>query len=137
MRIWLKVLGLCLPLVSACEAAIPEHDPQLAWVDVASSGRYTLSAMRLDGEKQKDARYFHMKPGAHRLELRLGRERAGRGNGSDWQHCRILLDYDNFQAGQRYDIFVVLMGHGVRVWLRDAQGRRIKESRNPVCGSQY
>lgn len=116
---------------------MPEPDAETAWVDVRGRAGYTLSAMRLDGKKVTDARYFKVEQGSHSLELRLGRERRGQSAGSSWQHCRVNLVYEHFAAGQHYDIFAVLLGHGVRVWLRDGQGERIVESRSVRCGSQY
>lgn len=132
----LSVLLLAM-LASGCEAALPEHDPAMAWVDVYGRAGYSLSARRLDGAKVDDARYFQLEPGRHRLELRLGYERRGSSSGSQWRHCRVEFDYENFVAGERYSIFAVATGFTVRVWLRDGSGKRILESRSVRCGSQY
>lgn len=128
---------LLIIVVSGCEAALPEHDPTMAWVEVQGRAGYSLSARRLDGVKVDDARYFQLEPGRHRLELRLGYERRGSSSGSLWRHCRVELTYPDFAAGKRYSIFAVATGFTARVWLRDAEGKRILESRSVHCGSQY
>ena len=134
-----RILGVLLLaiLASGCEAALPEHDPAMAWVEVHGRAGYSLSAMRLDGAKVADARYFQLEPGRHQLELRLGHERRGSSSGSQWRHCRVVFDYEDFAAGERYSIFAVAMGFTVRVLLRDGEGKRILESRSVRCGSQY
>ncbi|TDQ37355.1 hypothetical protein DFQ45_108135 [Thiopseudomonas denitrificans] len=124
-------------LTSGCEAVLPEHDPAMAWVDVAGRAGYSLSARRLDGVKTSDARYFQLSPGRHQLELRLGYERKGSASGSQWRHCRVEFDYAGFAAGQRYSVYAVATGFTVRVWLRDQSGERVLESRSVRCGSQY
>lgn len=135
-----KILALtvCLmTVVTGCEAALPEHDPALAWVEIRGRAGYSLSAWRQDGKKVTDARYFQLEPGRHRIEVRLGHERKGNRSGSQWRHCRILFDYEGFAAGARYDIYAIAMGHTVRAWLRDDAGKRLQESRSVRCGSQY
>lgn len=134
-----KVLsvGLLAVLAGGCEAALPGHDPAMAWVDVAGRAGYSLSARRQDGVKVQDARFFQLTPGRHRLELRLGYERKGSASGSQWRHCRVEFDYAGFAAGQRYSVYAVATGFTVRVWLRNQKGERILESRSVRCGSQY
>lgn len=132
----LSVLLLAM-LASGCEAALPEHDSNMAWIEVQGRAGYSLSARRLNGAKVNDARYYQLKPGRHQLELRLGYERRGSSSGSQWRHCRVDFDYADFAAGERYSIFAVATGFTVRVWLRDGSGNRILESRSVRCGSQY
>ena len=110
MKTLLFLLAAVLPCLQACEAALPEQDASSAWVDVKSRAGYTLSAMRLDGEKLRDGRFYQLSPGAHRLELRLGYARKGMGGGSDRLYCRVELDYGRFAAGQRYNIHAIAMG---------------------------
>ena len=123
--------------ISGCEAALPEKDPAMAWVDVKGRAGYSLSAKRLDGELHGDGRHFQLQPGRHLLELRLGYERKGSGTGNQWRYCRIEIDYPDFAAGQQYSLYAVATGHTVRAWLRNAEGKRLQESRPARCGSQY
>lgn len=124
---------LLLATLAGCEATLPEKSPAMAWVDVSRRAGYSLTAKRLDGKLLSDGRYFQLQPGRHLLELRLGYERHGSGTGSQWRHCRIEIDYSDFVAGQQYSLYAVAMGHSVRVWLRNADGKRLQESRAARC----
>ncbi len=130
--LWLALLATGL---SGCEAALPDQNPDMAWVKVSGRAGYSLSASRLDGTRLNDARYVQLTPGRHLLELRLGYQRKG--SDSSRHYCRIEIDYAGFSAGSQYDIHAVAMGHTVRAWLRDGQGERLVESRPARCGSQY
>lgn len=123
---------------SACAAPLPEHDPNMAWVDVQAQAGHQLSAQRMDGSKVNDARYFQVSPGAHQLQVRLTYDHGGGSRTGDSQRrCRVDIPYADFQAGQQYSIRALAKGWTVRLWLYNSAGQRIIES-NPVrCGSQY
>jgi hypothetical protein len=64
-------------------------------------------AQRLDGKNLNDGRFFQVPPGSHELMVRFDFEvNTGTGfGGLDQTHdrtCFMTLQYDNFQAGQRY-----------------------------------
>lgn len=122
---------------SACAAPIPEHDPNMAWVDVQAQAGHQLSAQRMDGDKVNDARYFQVSPGAHQLQVRLTYQHNGNRIGDSERHCRVNITYADFQAGQRYSIRALAKGWTVRVWLYNTAGQRIIESKSVRCGSQY
>lgn len=122
---------------SACAAPTPEHDPNMAWIDVQAQAGHQLSAQRMDGSKVSDARYFQISPGAHQLQVRLTYERGGSNTVDSQRRCLVDITYPEFAAGQRYSIRALAKGWTARVWLYDSAGQRIVESKPVRCGSQY
>lgn len=45
-----------LALLGACAGPVPQHDPQMAWVELYTQASYTLLAQRLDGKVLRDGR---------------------------------------------------------------------------------
>ncbi len=135
----LRVVSSVVLLIacSACAAPLPEHDPNMAWVDVQTQAGHRLSAQRMDGSKVNDARYFQISPGTHQLQVRLTYDRGGNSTGDSQRRCLVDIAYTEFQAGQRYSIRALAKGWTVRAWLYDADGQRIIESKPVRCGSQY
>ncbi|MCK9535950.1 MAG: hypothetical protein M0Q98_14875 [Pseudomonas sp.] len=136
---WLKAISGAALLIacSACAGPLPERDPSMAWVDVQAQAGHQLSAQRMDGEKVTDARYFHISPGAHQLQVRLTYEHGGRNTGDSQRRCLVDIAYPEFAAGQRYSIRVLAKGWTVRAWLYSSDGERLIESKPVRCGSQY
>ena len=135
----LKIISGAALLVtcSACAAPLPEHDLDMAWIDVQSQGGHQLSAQRMDGAKVDDARYFQTSPGEHELQMRLTYDRSGSATGDSQRRCRINITYAGYQAGQRYSIRALAKGWTVRAWLYSSDGQRLIESKPVRCGSQY
>ena len=129
--------GLLLVVSSACAAPLPEHDPNMAWVDVRTQAGHQLSAQGLDRKKVNDARYFQITPGAHQLQVRLSYDQGGSRTGDSQRRCLVDIVYDGFQAGQRYSIRALAKGWTVRAWLYDSEGQRLIESKPIRCGPQY
>lgn len=136
---WKKIVSgaLLLLISSACTGPVPEHDPNMAWVDVRNQAGHHLSAQRVDRSKVSDARYFQVSPGAHQLQVRLTYDQGGSRTGDSQRRCLVDIAYDSFQAGQRYSIRALAKGWTVRAWLYNAAGQRLIESKPIGCGSQY
>lgn len=136
---WRKVVSSATLFIvcSACAAPLPEHDPNMAWIDVTSQAGHRLAAQRMDGNKVTDARYFQVEPGAHQLQMSLVYERGGRNAADNQRRCRVDIAYSEFAAGQRYSVRALAKGWTVRVWLYNAAGQRLIESKPIRCGSQY
>jgi len=131
---WVAVLVVtCL----ACAAPLPEHDPNMAWIDIQARAGHQLSAQRLDGRRVDDARYVQVSPGAHQLQVRLIYNRGSSRTGESQRRCLIDIVYPEFVAGERYRIQGVAQGWMVRAWLYGSDGQRIVESLPVRCGSQY
>lgn len=136
---WLKFISSAALFIacSACAAPLPEHDPNMAWIDVQVQANHRLSAQRMDNVKVDDARYFQVSPGAHQLQLRLTYDRGSSNGGDNQRRCQVEIAYPEFVAGQRYSIRALAKGWTVRAWLYNADGQRIMESKPVRCGSQY
>ena len=130
-----KIIGSAALLIacSACAAPLPEHDPDMAWIDVQSQAGHRLSAQRMDGNKVNDARYFQVSPGEHQLQMRLTYDRGG----DSQRRCLVDVVYADFQAVQRYSVRALAKGWTVRAWLYSSDGQRLIESKPVRCGSQY
>ena len=91
-----------------CASPLPAVDPQMAWVDFAtpSPGGKLLMAERLDNQRLSDGRYFQVTPGSHELRVRFDFEVMGGGSGLMSapleRLCYLTINYDHFEAGQRY-----------------------------------
>ena len=135
----LKIISGAALLVtcSACATPLPEHDLDMAWIDVQSQAGHQLSAQRMDGAKVNDARYFQVSPGKHELQMRLTYDRGGSTTGDSQRRCRVNMTYADYQAGQRYSIRALAKGWTVRAWLYSSEGQRLIESKPIRCGSQY
>ncbi|MDM1708097.1 hypothetical protein [Thiopseudomonas alkaliphila] len=131
----ISILGwLCSVLaLNACAEPVPEHDPQLAWIDVVSAPGVRVAAMRLNNQILRDARYFQVAPGAQRLTVRISYDRGGQGMDSQ-RRCDAVLEYDAFMAGERYQIKARANGWFVSAWLEDAAGQRLKNFNKAECG---
>ena len=122
---------------SACAAPLPEHNTDMAWIDVQSQAGHRLSAQRMDGNKVNDARYFQVSPGEHRLQMRLTYDRGSNSTGDSQRRCLVDIVYADFQAGQRYSVRAMAKGWTARAWLYSSDGQRLIESKPIRCGSQY
>lgn len=134
-----KIIGSVAVLIvcSACAAPLPEHDPDMAWIDVRSQAGHQLSAQRINSTKADDARYFQVDPGAHQLQMRLTYDRGGSNTGDSQRRCLVDIDYADFEPGQRYSVRALAKGWTVRAWLYSSEGQRLIESKPTRCGSQY
>lgn len=134
-----KIISSAVLLItsSACAAPLPEHEPDMAWIDVQSQAGHRLSAQRMDGSKVNDARYFQGSPGRHQLQMRLTYDRGGNNTGDSQRRCLVDVDYADFQAGHSYSVRALAKGWTARAWLYSSDGQRLIESKPVRCGSQY
>ena len=128
--------------LSACASTpIPPADPQQAWVDFATPtpGAKLVMAQRLDGKNLNDGRYFQVPPGNHELMVRFDFEVfAGGGLGSGLSQpqdrtCFITVQYDQFEAGQRYRLEGRSLGFTPNIRLYNAQRQLLAEERSVNC----
>lgn len=128
--------------LSACASTpIPPADPQQAWVDFATPtpGAKLVMAQRLDGKNLNDGRYFQVPPGSHELMVRFDFEvYAGGGLGSGLSQpqdrtCFITVQYDQFEAGQRYRLEGRSLGFTPNIRLYNAQRQLLAEERSVNC----
>ncbi len=136
------LLPLAAIFLSACASTpIPPADPQQAWVDFATPtpGAKLVMAQRLDGKALDDGRYFQVPPGSHELMVRFDFEVfAGGGlssglNQPQERTCFITLQYDQFEAGQRYRLEGRSLGFTPNIRLYNAQRQLLAEERSVNC----
>ncbi|GGJ93215.1 PA0061/PA0062 family lipoprotein [Pseudomonas matsuisoli] len=133
MRVFLP---LCLLFgVSGCGLMMPAHDPSQAWVELTNDN---LAAIDVDQRALDDDRYFQVTPGRHELGVRYAFEVSASniGNGAEPlpRDCRITVQYDHFDAGERYRL--VTGQYGFRPWARlyDGRNRVIAQGQERGCG---
>ncbi|QHF42289.1 hypothetical protein PspS35_00225 [Pseudomonas sp. S35] len=139
----MRQLLLCVAIVfiGACTSTpLPAADPQQAWVDfITPTPRAKLvMAQRLDGKNLNDGRYFQMPPGAHELMVRFDFEvpaGAGLGGMTEMQErtCFMTLQYDHFQAGQRYVLEGRSLAFTPNIRLYDSSRQLLAEERSVNC----
>ncbi len=131
----LPYLLLALPL-SACAAALPQADPQQAWIELYSTPGNTLMAQKLDDKKVADGRYFQVSPGSHELKARFQFEVENGGGtlGNPRQiTCHLKVKYD-FVAGQRYRIEARPVAMSTQAWLYAMPRKALKQVSVERCG---
>lgn len=139
----MRQLLLCVAAVfiSACTSTpVPPADPQHAWVDFATPtpGAKLVMAQRLDGKNLNDGRYFQVPPGSHELMVRFDFEVPTGGSlGSFGQTadrtCFITLQYDHFEAGQRYRLEGRSLAYTPNIRLYNAARQLLAEERSVNC----
>lgn len=135
------LLPVAVLLLSACTSTpLPAVDPQQAWVDFTTPtpGAKLLMAQRLDGKNLNDGRFFQVPPERHELMVRFDFEvPTGGGFGGLGQTaertCFITLQYDHFQAGQRYVLEGRSLAYTPNIRLYNAARKLLAEERSVNC----
>ena len=128
------LLTVAALFLSACASTpIPPVDPKQAWVDFATPtpGAKLVMAQRLDGKNLPDGRFFQVPPGSHELMVRFG-SLNGFGQTSD-RTCFITLQYDHFEAGQRYRLEGRSLAFTPNIRLYNAARQLLAEERSVNC----
>lgn len=137
-QLLLSVVALFL---SACASTpVPPVDPHQAWIDFATPtpGAKLVMAQRLDGKSLPDGRYFQVPPGSHELMVRFdfevptGGSLNGFGQTAD-RTCFITLQYDHFEAGQRYRLEGCSLAFTPNIRLYNAARQLLAEERSVNC----
>ncbi|MFL1550100.1 hypothetical protein B7453_06085 [Pseudomonas sp. IB20] len=127
--------------LSACALTpIPPADPHQAWVDFSTPtpGAKLVMAQRLDGKNLNDGRFFQVPPGSHELMVRFdfevptGGSLGGLSQTQD-RTCFMTLQYDNFQAGQRYVLEGRSLAFTPNIRLYNAARQLLAEERSVNC----
>lgn len=103
------MLLLAVSVAAGCQAPMPAVNPQNARVDFSTPfpNDRLLLAERLDKQRLSDGRFFDVTPGSHELIVRFDFEVAGGGGtgmmgGPSVRVCYLTINYEQFEAGQRY-----------------------------------
>lgn len=122
-----------------CTSPLPAVNPQMAWVDFATPvpGGKLLMADRLDNQRLSDGRYFQVTPGSHELRVRFDFEVFGGGPGllntPLERICYLTINYDHFEAGQRYLLEARSIAFSPSALLYNAKREIVAEDRESYC----
>lgn len=134
------MLLLAAGVVAGCQSPLPAVNPQMAWIDFSTPfpNDKLLMAERLDKQRMRDGRFFQVTPGSHELVVRFDFEVPGGGgmgmmSAPTERLCYLTLNYDHFEAGQRY----VLEGRSIAFTpgarLFNAKREIVAEDREANC----
>lgn len=122
-----------------CASPLPAVNLQMAWVDFAtpSPGGKLLMAERLDNQRLRDGRYFQVTPGSHELIVRFDFEVFSGGlglmNAPLERLCYLTINYDHFEAGQRYLLEARSIAFTPSARLYNAKREIVAEDRLTTC----
>ncbi|AWM89575.1 hypothetical protein DJ564_01525 [Pseudomonas sp. 31-12] len=134
------MLLLAASVVAGCQSPLPAVNPQMAWIDFSTPfpNDKLLMAERLDKQRMRDGRFFQVTPGSHELVVRFDFEVPGGGgigmmSAPVERLCYLTINYDHFEAGQRY----VLEGRSIAFTpgarLFNAKREIVAEDREANC----
>jgi len=134
------LLLLAAGAFAGCQSPLPAVNPQMAWIEFSTPfpNDKLLMAERLDNQRLRDGRFFQVTPGSHELIVRFDFEVPGGGslgvmNGPSERLCYLTINYDHFEAGQRY----VLEGRSIAFTpsarLFNAKREIVAEDRQTNC----
>ncbi|WP_223594099.1 hypothetical protein [Pseudomonas sp. A-R-19] len=133
------MLLLAAGVVAGCQSPMPIPNPQMAWVEFSTPfpNDKLLMAERLDKQRLRDGRFFEVTPGSHELIVRFDFEVPGGGlgmmSGPSERLCYLTINYDHFEAGQRYVLEgrSIAMVPGARLY--NAKREILAEDRESYC----
>ncbi|PTR21640.1 MULTISPECIES: hypothetical protein [unclassified Pseudomonas] len=134
------MLLLAASIVAGCQSPMPTANPKMAWVEFSTPfpNDKLLMAERLDKQRLADGRFFEVMPGSHELIVRFDFEVPGGGGlnmmgGPSERICYLTINFDHFEAGQRY----VLEGRSIafipEARLYNAKREIVAEDRESYC----
>ncbi|MDB5994069.1 MAG: putative lipoprotein [Pseudomonas sp.] len=133
------LLVLAAVAFAGCQSPLPAVNPQMAWVDFAtpSPGGKVLMAERLDNQRLRDGRFYQVAPGSHELIVRFDFEVFG-GSGGLMNDplerlCYLTINYDHFEAGQRYLLEARSLAFTPSARLYNAKREIVAEDREYHC----
>lgn len=117
-------------LLSACVGPMPQPDPALAWIGLQEEAPNDMLAERVDGKRIDDGRYFEVAPGAHDLDVTLFENPMGDSNQED---CSGKVHYNQFKAGEHYQLVESSLGEEVSARLEDSHGKQLAQTADFQC----
>jgi len=134
MRVLLLTTGLLA--LSGC-AGLPRPDPAQAWIDLETHQDTALQALKVDARSAADKRYFQVPPGSHELTVRyqfaVEATNIGPDTGPLWRDCQLNVKYQDFSAGQRYQLEAGNIGFHPWLKLYDQQRKVVGTGQPAGC----
>lgn len=135
MRALLLTGGLLM--LAGC-AGLPQPDPTQAWIDLAPHPEDTaLQALEVDDKTSVDKRYFQVPPGRHELTVRyqftVDPTNIGPNAEPLWRDCQLSVKFNDFNAGQRYQLQAGNIGFRPWAKLYDEQRKVVGQAQPAGC----
>jgi hypothetical protein len=135
----LMLTGGLLMLAGCAGFGIPRQDPTQAWIDLDSQQEDTaLQALEVDKQAANDKRYFQVQPGSHELKVRyqfpVQPSNIGPNAQTLWRDCQMSLKFNDFNAGERYQLQAGNIGF--RPWAKLYDQQRKVIGRGTPAGCQ-
>lgn len=136
----LMLSGGLLMLAGCAALGFPHHDPNQAWIDLASEQKDTaLQALEVDKQAASHKRYFQVQPGSHELKVRYQFAVQPSNIGPDaeplWRDCQMNVKFNDFNAGERYELQAGNIGF--RPWVKLYDQRRKVIGQGTPAGCQH
>ena len=129
------VLGVFV-LLTGC-AGLPAPDPNQAWVALAPNPDEALHAVQVDDREWAEPRYFEVQPGSHELTVRYQFPVTPSNIGADseplWRDCQLNVKFEDFSAGQRYQLEAGSIGFHPWAKLYDEQRNLVSQGLPAGC----
>lgn len=137
MRI-LILTGVLLSLAGCAGFGMPDPDPSQAWIDLNARQQDTaLQALQVDSQAAVDKRYFEVLPGSHELKVRYQFPVEATNIGPDaeplWRDCQLNVKFNDFNAGQRYQLQAGSIGFRPWAKLYDEQRKVVGQGVPAGC----
>ena len=134
----LMLTGGLLMLAGCAGFGLPRHDPTQAWIDLESHQEDTaLLAFEVDNKAATDKRYFEVQPGSHELTVRYQFPVQPTNIGPDaqplWRDCQMNVKFNDFNAGERYQLQAGNIGFRPWAKLYDQQRKVIGQGTPAGC----
>ena len=136
----LMLTGSLLTLAGCAVFGLPRPDPAQAWIDLDSPQEHTaLQALKVDDIATTDKRYFEVPPGSHELTVRyqfpVQATNIGPGAEPLWRDCHLNVKFNDFNAGERYQLEAGNIGFRPWAKLYDRQRKVIGHGTPAGCQS--
>lgn len=123
-------------LLTGC-AGLPVPDPNQAWVALVPNPDEALHAVQVDDRDWAEPRYFEVQPGSHELTVRYLFPVTPSNIGPDseplWRDCQLNVKFEDFSAGQRYQLEAGSIGFRPWAKLYDEQRKLVSQGLPAGC----
>jgi hypothetical protein len=126
----IPILGV-VAVLAGCAGPMPKAGPNEALITLKGP-QGSLLADDVDGRRTNHGRYFEVSPGAHKLDMTLFVAGMGYSNQED---CQVQVNFQDFKAGEHYQVVESGSGTDFHASLFDSQGHQVGRPQSFTCMS--